>query len=171
MVKGSHLSEESRRKISIGLTGIKRSSETRKRMSGGKKGIIFSSTHLKNLSVSHLGQSRPHTIESKEKIRQSKLGERNYNWKGGVSGINYRIRRSARYKEWRKSVYERDNYTCVICHTRGGKLNADHIKAFADFPELRFELSNGRTLCFDCHKKTPTYGWNKLHRSAISASR
>lgn len=28
----------------------------------------------------------------------------------------------------------------------------------SNFPELRFELSNGRTLCVECHQKTDTYG-------------
>jgi hypothetical protein len=68
------------------------------------------------------------------------------------------IRDSPAYKLWRKSVFERDNYTCVFCGQRGGQLQADHIKSFARFPELRFDLSNGRTLCKPCHKLTPTYG-------------
>ena len=57
------------------------------------------------------------------------------------------------YKEWRTSVYKRDDYTCQKCGERGGnKLNAHHIEGFADNPELRTELSNGITLCKDCHK-------------------
>ena len=40
----------------------------------------------------------------------------------------------------------------------GGVLHADHIKPFAFFPSLRFDLENGRTLCVECHKKTPTFG-------------
>ena len=55
---------------------------------------------------------------------------------------------------WRKAVFERDNYTCQICRVRGKYLEADHIKPFAYFPELRFELTNGRTLCRKCHDKT-----------------
>lgn len=71
---------------------------------------------------------------------------------------NLSIRKSWAYTKWRKSIYERDDYTCQICHKRGVRIQADHIKPFAWYPELRFELSNGRTLCVDCHRMTPTYG-------------
>ena len=43
------------------------------------------------------------------------------------------------------------------CGKRAGELHTNHIKPFAIFPELRFELANGRTLSVPCHKKTPTY--------------
>ena len=84
-------------------------------------------------------------------------------WKGGVSSANELIRKSTEYKLWRKSVFERDNYTCVWCGDKsgGGKtiiLHPDHIKPFAYFPELRFAIDNGRTLCINCHKTTKTYG-------------
>ena len=36
---------------------------------------------------------------------------------------------------------------------KGGKLNAHHLKSWALFPELRFEISNGITLCVICHRK------------------
>lgn len=68
------------------------------------------------------------------------------------------LRGSWKYKVWRKSVFERDNYTCVLCGVRGGTLNADHIKPFSTFEDLRFDLDNGRTLCLECHKNTDTFG-------------
>jgi len=62
-------------------------------------------------------------------------------------------RRVLGYLNWCKCVYERDDYTCQKCGKRGGsKLNAHHIEGYAYNPELRIELSNGVTLCEDCHK-------------------
>ena len=64
-----------------------------------------------------------------------------------------RIRNSQEYKDWRKAVFERDNYTCQSCGKHGGKLNAHHIKPFKDYPKLRLVLDNGITLCAECHKE------------------
>jgi hypothetical protein len=68
------------------------------------------------------------------------------------------IKRTKRYKDWRRAVFERDNYTCQDCGRRGGYLEADHIKPWAYFPDLRFSIDNGRTLCKPCHRNTDTYG-------------
>ena len=62
-------------------------------------------------------------------------------------------RNTKEYSEWRESVYKRDKYTCQICKKVGGNLNAHHIKEYAKFPELRFEIDNGITLCEECHRK------------------
>lgn len=86
----------------------------------------------------------------------SQLGKRgslHWNWQGGKVSENNRFRQTAEYKQWRKSVFERDDYTCVICKKRGVKLNADHIKPFCLFPELRLDINNGRTLCVECHQQ------------------
>lgn len=67
-------------------------------------------------------------------------------------------RKSPRYRRWRLAVFERDNFTCQHCGVRGVRLHADHIKSWARHPELRYDVSNGRTLCVPCHMKTPTWG-------------
>jgi 5-methylcytosine-specific restriction endonuclease McrA len=87
------------------------------------------------------------------------------------SALHKRIRASVEYRAWRLAVFTRDDYTCQMCHTRGGTLQADHIKPFSLFPELRFEVDNGRTLCLDCHTKTETYGVYTSRRKAFLASK
>jgi 5-methylcytosine-specific restriction endonuclease McrA len=95
----------------------------------------------------------------------------------GKRTANKKIRQSWAYKAWRTLVFERDNYTCTECGDKNydgrGKslaLHADHIKPFALYPELRFEPSNGRTLCVPCHKKTGTYGRGAIYRKQCIAS-
>lgn len=78
--------------------------------------------------------------------------ERNANWKGGVAVKTRGIRFSAEYKMWRKEVFKRDNWTCVKCGARSTYLNAHHVKSFSKHPELRLDVSNGITLCCQCHK-------------------
>lgn len=56
------------------------------------------------------------------------------------------------YKEWRKNILLRDNYRCVECNSLEN-LEVDHILPYAYYPELRYELSNGRVLCRVCHHK------------------
>ena len=85
-------------------------------------------------------------------------GSENNKWKGGITPIHEKIRKSQEYKKWRLSVFTRDNYTCQKCGQRGGELHADHDLPFAFFPDLRFEVLNGQTLCIWSHKKTDTYG-------------
>ena len=90
--------------------------------------------------------------------RPEMSGEKSPFWRGGVTPENELQRKGIDYKKWRTDVFKRDNYTCQHCGQVGGKLNADHIKPFAYFKELRFDINNGRTLCVNCHKKTDNYG-------------
>ena len=64
-----------------------------------------------------------------------------------------RDRECKSYREWRDAVFQRDDFTCQHCGVRGGKLNAHHIKEYSKYPKLRTKLSNGITLCEDCHRK------------------
>lgn len=112
-----------------------------------------------------------HSEESKEKVRQSLLGKRGSlarNWQGGKTADGIIVRYSSESKAWRKAVMERDNYTCQECGVHGGYLEVDHIKPFAYFPELRLELSNGRTLCRPCHKATDTYAYKAIKQYATA---
>jgi endogenous inhibitor of DNA gyrase (YacG/DUF329 family) len=82
------------------------------------------------------------------------FGENHYMWKGG--GKSKRIRKGAKWKEWRTAVFERDDYTCQKCGDKSGKgnqveLHPHHVKQFAYYPDLRFDIDNGLTLCKDCH--------------------
>ena len=54
---------------------------------------------------------------------------------------------------WSQQIMKRDNYTCQICgDNKGGNINAHHLNGWNAFPEQRFDLDNGVTLCTDCHK-------------------
>ena len=80
-------------------------------------------------------------------------------WDKESAEFKKNIRISRQYYIWRGAVLRRDNYACVDCgDDRKSQLEADHIKPFSLFPELRFAIDNGRTLCNVCHKKTETYG-------------
>ena len=70
------------------------------------------------------------------------------------------------YRQWRKAVFERDNYTCQMCFQRGGELQAHHLNSWASNKELRFDLDNGLTLCEECH--TDLHFWNGGLRNEIT---
>lgn len=90
-------------------------------------------------------------------------GEKSHRWMGGKTSEAMKIRNSQAYADWRNAVFARDDYTCLHCGQRGGRLNADHIKPFARYPELRLDVSNGQTLCFECHKQTDTFAAGADH--------
>lgn len=84
-------------------------------------------------------------------------GEEHWNWQGGITPENRKIRTSTEYKKWRKDVFERDGFTCQLCGIKGGELHADHILQFAYYPESRLDINNGRTLCKPCHLNTDSF--------------
>lgn len=105
----------------------------------------------KALLKAHIGKrlSKEHRL----KISASQVGSKSYNWKGGKSSTIQRIKMGIEYRLWREAVFARDNWTCQECKVKGVYLHAHHIKPFSQFPELRFALDNGITLCVNCHQK------------------
>ena len=101
-----------------------------------------------------LGQKRNLVVI--ERRRRLWLGELNPLWKGG-KGKDYIHWNDSAYKHWRFAVFQRDSWSCQSCGLTGVYLTAHHMKGWSNFPELRYELNNGVTLCESCHSITDNY--------------
>ena len=116
-----------------------------------------------------------------------KFGNKSSNWKGGTTKLGQLIRSSNKNLDWRAKVFERDNWTCVMCFRKrkpGDRviLHVDHIKPFylilqenkiknleqALACEELWDVSNGRVLCVECHRKTETYRTNQYTKVRVS---
>jgi len=150
--KGYH-TPEGRKKMSEALKG---------RDVWWLKGKKLSKEHREKMRIAHLGIKnhffgKRHSMKSRLQISKNRIGkykgEKIWNWKGGITPINVKIRTSTKMRRWREKVFKRDHYTCQICgDNKGGNLVAHHIKAFYKYIELRFAVGNGITLCVKCHK-------------------
>jgi len=110
------------------------------------------------------GENNPaKRLEVRIKISKAKQGKNNamYGRRGKLSPRykhgNSKIEKLEwgrfEWKDWRKKVFERDNYTCQKCgDNRGGNLEAHHIKPRHLYPKLKYNLENGITLCRFCHR-------------------
>jgi 5-methylcytosine-specific restriction endonuclease McrA len=149
---------------------------------GHGKGGLRGSAHPKFGKPNHWGT---HTLEAKQRIAQKgsknpmygKYGPAHGSWKDPSSRktpVYKAIRFCEEYKQWRSSVFVRDDYTCQRCGCRGGELNADHIVPLsklmkengvttleaAKITTVLWDIENGQTLCVTCHRQTPSYGRN-----------
>lgn len=138
------------------------------------KGISVSIEMRKHLSDIQKGKRNSPRTEFKKGEHISPLtqfgvngkgkGKNHYSWKGGITPLNEKIRKSKEYTSWRKAVFERDDFRCFDCGQRGGRLHAHHIYPFSIFPRLRLMLENGITLCEECHIKSDTWGSNAIKK-------
>lgn len=114
----------------VGVEKAKLYSEKKSKSSKGKPKGPQSEEHRKNNSKSKLkywNTSEPQ-------------GNRNSDFK------------SLPYDTWVKSCLIRDEYTCQRCGKVGGQLHIHHIKPWPQNSELRYEVSNGKTVCaYPCH--------------------
>lgn len=163
---GKRFTTEHRAKIGAASKARVVSAETRARISAAKAGRPAgpkSPETCARISAATRGKPHPSMLgEGNPNWRKGLHGEANGRWLGGITPANTKLRNSLASREWAKSVKGRDNWTCQICDRRGGDMHADHIKAWALFPELRFNIDNGRTLCPPCHRKFGARGLRRV---------
>ena len=142
---GYKYTEEHKRKMSIAHSGEKHHMFGKHHSEATKLKISLAQ------KISMLGKQ--HTKETKKKISESLKGSNNPNWKGGISPEKNKRVSSAEWKELRKQIYKRDNYTCQICgkHCKKQEIQAHHIIPYHISKDNN--LTNLITLCFVCHMK------------------
>lgn len=119
----------------------------------GNKNPFYGKKHTKE-SIEKIRKSRKYIIfsqKTKNKISCSLKGEKNPNWRGGITKTTEKIRIKREYKIWRKAVLERDGWICQKCMEGDGILNAHHVLNFISHPKLRLDINNGITLHQECH--------------------
>ncbi len=114
---------------------------------------------IERYKISNKGRNLGRKMSLEQKMRYSELFKRenNPNWQGGKKKENARIRASIQYRLWRQAVIDRDGEKCTVCGDEEGPFQVDHIKPFAYYPDLRFDVDNGRVICLSCHRETDTF--------------
>ena len=124
---------------------------------GLKKGRKYNkrpTRSFKNKTTQYVNLFNNPAKYSQKSMRDAKLGKRKEetnNWQGGKAQERQMLMSQDDYKNWRLSVFTRDSYTCQRCMVVGSTLHAHHIKMWSKYPEYRYEVSNGLTLCKSCH--------------------
>jgi len=158
---GKHQSEyqkECVRKANLGNTrnlGRKNghpSLETIEKIRKSNLGKIVSEKTIQKLKDSHLGIPN----KSKGIKRPQCSGENHPNWIKDRSLLKISENKADDYKYsiWSKEVKNRDCWKCKINNKDcKGRLESHHILNWRDFPELRYEVNNGITLCLVHHPR------------------
>jgi hypothetical protein len=122
------------------------------------KGKRASAEAISRMSRSRVGRSPPNkgkpTREStKIKLSCINQGISEGEFNGFKSDVSKLERDKLYEKELHKRCFEREDYTCQACRSRGSILNAHHINSWKFFLEQRYELNNLACLCKSCHKE------------------
>jgi hypothetical protein len=105
---------------------------------------------------------KKHSDVTKQRMSERKLGNTNcgkgslhWNWKKDRNLVKkYDRRNDPAYKAWRSEVYKRDNWKCKVSNADCyGRIEAHHILGWSAFPELRYNINNGITLCHYHHPR------------------
>lgn len=112
---------------------------------------------LRFTNQSHPRTGSTHTSETRRKMRDKKIGNggpTHWNWKASADHNHRKEMNTKQGRLWRWEVKRRDKHKCQVCGLSAPtvKVVAHHIKPWKDFPEFRFDVLNGITLCVACHK-------------------
>jgi hypothetical protein len=174
MKKGEKMTKEQRERI-----GLQTSKRIKEGKFGFQKGFKPTEQHLKNLSLSHLGQKAwnkgmkmddkfrekcrarqlgkfVRSEEGKRSFKQKMSGQNHWRWTEDRSEVDLNKRRWCTKEciEWREPVFLRDGHKCKIANEDCcADVEAHHILSWREYPELRFNINNGITLCRTHHPR------------------
>jgi len=146
-----------------GFTG-KHTDKTKAKISANRKGKCIGNQNATGHTPHNKNKPHPvHTAKWRKAVSKANSGPNHWNWKGGITAENRLMRSSTKHKEWSSAVLRRDRWTCQKCGYKGRALIAHHLKPWAKHRSLRFDVSNGQTLCRSCHCEThnPRLGTGK----------
>jgi len=121
---------------------------------GGPRESVCKMCNIKFLSF----PSQNRVYCSSKCAGRGEMGINNYNWIEDRAQLKTygdgEERRSPKYKDWSKRVKDRDIWKCRINNKDcSGKVIAHHILSWSEFPELRYNINNGITLCLAHHPR------------------
>jgi len=143
--------------------GATQTEEAREKMSKAHTGKILgphSLEHRNKISQANKANKGAKPLEATERARARREKK---DWKDRP--LSDFIRATAKYRHWRKSILERDNYTCAVCSKRKKRMQVHHKKKFLEMLvdnnttsvkeavscENLWKLDIAITVCRSCH--------------------
>lgn len=142
------------------------------------KGRKCSPEHIEKNRIGHLGQvpwhkgrKNPYSLEIITRMVKNRInrtawhkgkkvpqvgGANHYLWIADRTKLkdDHKDRGGQLHREWSLQVKSRDNWKCRITNQDcNGRMEAHHILNWKDYPELRYQLNNGITLCHFHHPR------------------
>jgi len=118
------------------------------------KGKELTEEHKTRIGESQKGEKgfwygKKASTETRKKLSDMRRGKKHWNWRGGKKNRNYY---GLDWNDIRKSIYERDLWTCQLCEKKNPKpIQCHHIVPFKVTQDNSPE--NLITLCCSCHSK------------------
>lgn len=157
---GKHLSEATKQKCRESWT------EDRRKKHSDAIGGANHPLYGKNHHPASIQKMREYWTEGvRREYSESRTGKHNPmfgvtgedapGWKGGITPWRQTLYKSLAYKNWRASVFIRDNRACRKCKSHTRDIQAHHIIPVRDNKNtlLTFDINNGITLCKNCHEE------------------